>query len=152
MLESLRRELARYRQRPFLEALMACCAFVATADGVVSLSERSRVDRIFESLKELDIFDPNEAVDSFNEFADAIAADQAKGRRTALATIDDQAGEPKRAQLLLRASVAVSLADGELHDEERAALGDVCDALALAPTALDDAITSFEPSGRNEHA
>lgn len=152
MLDTLKRELARYRQRPFLDALMACCAFVATADGVVTLSERSRVDRIFESLKELDIFDPDEAVDSFNEFADAIAEDRAKGHRTALAAIDDQAGDVPRAKLLLRASVAVSLADGELTDEERAALADVCEALALPSQALDEAIASFSPAGRSEHA
>lgn len=143
MLDTLKRELARYRQRPFLDALMAGCAFVATADGVVSLSERSRVDRIFEGFRELDIFDPHESVDAFNEFAEAIAEDAARGRQRALAAIDDQASEPDRARLLLRACVAVSLADGDIVGEERAALADVCDALALPASALDEAIATL---------
>lgn len=149
MLETLKRELARYRQRSFLDALMAGCALVATADGAVSLSERSRVDRIFEGFRELDIFDPHEAVDSFNDFAESIARDALRGRREALAVIDDQTGEPARAHLLLRACVAVSLADGAIAAEERAALADIRDALALPAQTLDEAIASLAPAGRN---
>jgi tellurite resistance protein TerB len=147
VLETLKRELERYRQRPFLDALMAGCALVATSDGVVSLSERSRVDRIFESLRELETFDANEAVDRFNDFAEAIAEDAAEGRLAALAELEDQAHEPIRATLLLRACVAVSLADGELNDAERLALADVCSALALPPDALDTAIAGFAAAG-----
>lgn len=143
MLDSLKRELERYRQRPFLDALMAGCAFVAAADGAVSLSERSRIDRIFESFSELDIFDPHEAVDSFNGFAEAMAGDAAEGRRQALSTIEDQADEPARARLLLRACVAVSLADDKVSDIERAALADVCDALALPADMLDEVFAGF---------
>jgi tellurite resistance protein TerB len=143
VLDSLKRELARYRQRPFLDALMAGCAFVAAADGKVSLSERSRIDHIFESFRELDIFDPHEAVDSFNEFAEAMAENAEKGRRHALSAIDDQADEPARARLLLRACVAVSLADGNLSDIERAALADICNALALPAPVPDEVIAAF---------
>ena len=149
MLETLKRELARYRQRSFLDALMAGCAVVATADGSVSLSERSRIDRIFESMHELDIFDPHEAVDRFNDFAESIALDAERGRREALAEIDDQADDPARALLLLRACVAVSLADGAVNEAERQALADIGDALALPPASLEEAIASLA-QGRRE--
>jgi tellurite resistance protein len=152
MLDTLKRELARYRHRSFLDALMAGCAFVATADGAVSLSERNRVDRIFESLHELDIFDADEAVDSFNHFAEAIAQDAGQGRREALAEIDGQADDPERARLLLRACVAVSLADGVVNDAERRALADVCDALALPPATLQEAVASLTPGRRSDRS
>jgi tellurite resistance protein len=148
VLDGLKRELARYRQRPFLDALMAGCALVATADGTVSLSERSRVDRIFESLVELEIFDPHEAVNRFNEFADDIAADAARGRHAALDAIAEQAGDEARARLLLRACVAVSLADDDLRPEERARIADICDALDLPESSLDEALDTFVRPGK----
>lgn len=152
LLDTLKRELERYRKRPFLDALMAGCALVATVDGNISLSERSRVDRIFESFRELDIFDPHEAVNSFNDFADALAEDSDKGRAAALGAIDDQASDPEKALLLLRACVAVSLADGVMTTEERDALTDVCDALALPRTTLDTAVGSLNRLSRSARA
>ena len=47
---------------------MAACALVAASDGRVSLSERSRVDLILESLEGLSLFDPHEGVEAFNRY------------------------------------------------------------------------------------
>lgn len=148
MLEALKRELARYRQRPFLDALMAGCALVATADGAISLSERSRVDRIVESLRELDIFDPHEAVNRFNEYAEDIAADAERGRRDILLAIGEHAGDEGHARLLLRACIAVSLADDDLRPEEHARIADICDALDLPKGALEEALELYTRPGK----
>ncbi len=148
VLEGLKRELARYRQRPFLDALMAGCALVATADGSVSLSERSRVDRIIESLGELDIFDPHEAVNRFNDYAEVIAADAERGRHEALDAIAEHAGDKDRARLLLRACIAVSLADDNFRPEERARIAEICDTLELPETALDEALAVYTRPGK----
>ena len=66
LFDSFRRELQRHRQLPFLEAVAAACALVATADGEVSFYERARLDVVVESLSELKLFDPHEVVNAID--------------------------------------------------------------------------------------
>ena len=81
MFERLKQELERHRRRPFLEAAMAACALIASADDEVSFSERARMDAVLESLAELRIFDPHQAVDLFNARIEALQADREAGRQ-----------------------------------------------------------------------
>ena len=73
--DSLRGEIAKHRNRPFLEAAMAASASIAIADGVVSYSERNRVDAILGKLDELRVFDPHTAIDLFNDYLEVLTKD-----------------------------------------------------------------------------
>ncbi len=139
MFERLKQELARHRQRPFLEAAMAACALIASADDEVSFSERARMDAVLESLAELRIFDPHVAVDLFNARIDALQADREAGRAAAFEAIRRGATNDGAAELLVRICVAMSLADGKFVSTERAMLGLICSALNLSPEAIDEA-------------
>lgn len=139
MFERLKQELARHRQRPFLEAAMAACALIASADDEVSFSERARMDAVLESLAELRIFDPHQAVDLFNARLEALQADREAGRAEAFEAIRRGAAEDGAAELLVRICVAIGLADGKLVSHERAMLGLICAALNLTPAAIDEA-------------
>ena len=50
---NLRAEIAKHRNRPFLEAAMAASASIAIAVGELSFSERHRVDAIVDELGRL---------------------------------------------------------------------------------------------------
>jgi tellurite resistance protein len=143
MFERLKQELARHRQRPFLEAAMAACALIASADGDVSFSERARMDAVLESLSELRVFDPHQAVDLFNARVEALQADRDAGQAAAFETIRrcaaGGAANDGAAVLLVRICVAISLADGKFVPHERAMLGLICAALNLTPEAIDEA-------------
>lgn len=139
MFERLKQELARHRQRPFLEAAMAACALIASADDEVSFSERARMDAVLESLAELRIFDPHEAVDLFNARIEALQADRDAGRAAALEAVRRGAVAEGAGVLIVRICVAISLADGKFVASERAMLGLICAALNLAPDAIDEA-------------
>ncbi len=139
MFDRLKQELARHRQRPFLEAAMAACALIASADDEVSFSERARMDAVLESLAELRIFDPHQAVDMFNGWLESLQADREAGRAEAFEAIRRGATEDGAAELLVRISVAISLADGKFVSAERAMLGLICASLDLAPEAIDEA-------------
>lgn len=139
MFERLKQELARHRQRPFLEAAMAGCALIASADDEVSFSERTRMDAVLESLAELRIFDPHEAVDLFNTRIDALEADRETGQAEAFDAIRRGATADGASELLVRICVAISLADGKFVANERAMLGLICSALNLTPEAIDEA-------------
>ena len=66
---------------------MAACALIASADDEVSFSERARMDAVLESLAELRIFDPHQAVDLFNDRLDALQTDRDAGRAEAFEVV-----------------------------------------------------------------
>ncbi len=134
--DGLRAEIAKHRNRPFLEAAMAASALIAVADGEVSYSERHRVDAILKRLDELSIFDPHIAVDLFNGHLESLANDSEAGWRSIRETVAHFAGAPE-ADTLVRIALAMSLADGEFSPQERTRVHDLCGALALAPEQFE---------------
>lgn len=138
MLERFRLELQRHKQRPFLEAVAAACALVATADGEVSFSERARLDSVIESLSQLRLFDPHEVVDAFDEHVARLAAVE-KGTDALLKVVVAGTRAEGAADLLLRISAAISLADGRDSADEHAVMEQICAALGLPDKAVEDA-------------
>ncbi len=108
-----RLHMTRHRNRPFLKAVMAACSLAAVADGEVSFSERMRLDQILQTLEELKIFDPHEAVDLFNGYSAAILASPEGGRKEALKAVQAVTQNPDAAELLIRICLAVAEAKGE---------------------------------------
>jgi tellurite resistance protein len=122
-----RSRLERHRKRPFLRAVMAACALVSSADGRVSFRQRVRVDLIMETLDALKIFDPHEGVKLFNEFVEALRIDSEDGHRlTREAVSSEVAGDPEKAQLLLRICLAVSERDGGVPPPEQHEIEALC--------------------------
>lgn len=100
-------QMERHRNRPFLEATMAACALVATADGEVSFGERIRVDQILEALETLKVFDPHEAVDLFNDFALGILRSPRSGHERAMEALRVVSDDVEKATLLMRIFLAI---------------------------------------------
>ena len=134
--DSLRAEIEKHRNRPFLEAAMAASASIAIADGVVSYSERYRVDAILGRLDELSVFDPHTAIDLFNDYLEVLARDRDAGWAQVRGIIARFSGK-QEAELLIRIALAMSFADGEFSPQERVRVHDLCEALALAPELFD---------------
>lgn len=112
LLNDYRVQLERYRNRPFLEAAMAGSALVAIADGEVSLAERFRVDQVYEAIDALQVYDPHEAVDLFNDYAESIRGSPKAGRERAVQTLKAVADDREKAELLVRICLAVAEAGG----------------------------------------
>ncbi|MEH6753533.1 MAG: TerB family tellurite resistance protein [Alphaproteobacteria bacterium] len=143
MFERFRLELNRHKQRPFLEAVAAACALVATADGEVSFSERARLDTVIESLSQLRLFDPHEVVDAFDEHV-AQLADDDDGVAAMLKVISAGTRAEGAADLLLRISAAMSLADGRDSSDEHEIIHKICAALQLPDTSVEQAYTAVQ--------
>jgi len=141
--ERFRLELNRHKQRPFLEAVAAACALVATADGEVSFSERARLDTVIESLSQLRLFDPYEVVDAFDERV-AQLADDDDGVAAMLKVISAGTRAEGAADLLLRISAAMSLADGRDSSDEHEIIHKICAALQLPDTSVEHAYTAVQ--------
>ena len=142
MFERFRLELNRHKQRPSLEAVAAACALVATADGEVSFSERARLDTVIESLSQLRLFDPHEVVDAFDEHVAQLADDD--DGVAALKVISAGTRAEGAADLLLRISAAMSLADGRDSSDEHEIIHKICAALQLPDTSVEQAYTAVQ--------
>jgi tellurite resistance protein len=106
-------QMQRHRNRPFLEATMAACALVAVADGEVTFGERIRVDQILGALETLKVFDPHEAVDIFNQYAEGILSSPRQGRERAIEALRPVSEDPEKSALLMRIFLAICEVNGE---------------------------------------
>ncbi len=136
--EKIRARADEYKNKAFLEAAMAACALVTTADKVGSFSERMKLDQFLETINKLKIYDPHIAVDLFNEFVDQLNEDKADSRAKAMQRIKDIAEKKEDAQIILEICVAISLADGTLSNEEKTELAFISETLDVErPDILD---------------
>ena len=135
LMTDYRTQLERHKNRPFLNASMAACALVAASDGSVSLGERVRVDQIFARLNALRVFDPHEAVDAFNEFAQEILRSPREGRAQALKAVEAMAGDSERAELVIRVCLALSEAGGDRSLVDQIEIVTLCSMLGVDPRA-----------------
>lgn len=107
---------------------------VAIADGRVTLAERGRVDQILEAIDRLRLFDVHDSVDIFNDFVDAVVKNEVSGRRRALAAIQEMRHDAGDAVLVVKIAIAVSRADGEFVESERAQCAEIARVLGLDVT------------------
>lgn len=128
-----REQMARHRNRPFLEAVMSAAALVCAADGEVTFPERMRLDQIIEAIKQLNAFDPHEAIDLFNDYTSAIQADSAEGREAAFKRIEPVAKDPETAALILRVCIGILEVEGEDSMIEQIEIVSLCSRLGIDP-------------------
>ncbi len=123
---SLGTNLARFKDRHFLDAAMAASAMVAMADAHVSLSEQIAVDSVLENIERLNIFEPNKAVALHRQYVEAMVANSGEGEDKALTAIGRFRGDTEAAQLLMCIARYTALADQNLGNRERMAIRRLC--------------------------
>jgi tellurite resistance protein len=133
--DAIARELERFRNRRFLEATMAASALVAHADGEMKFAEMNTLDQALDAIRELNIYDPHEAVDVYRDYMDALRADEAGARERAFEAVARIAGDAHGAGLLLKVCVAIGKADNDFSDRERAVIAALCETLQVDPAA-----------------
>lgn len=140
ILDSLKRNyqshMERQKNRPFLEGVMAACAMISTADGKVSFAERVRVDQILQSLKRLQVFDPHEGINIFNDFTDQILEHPETGHETAFKAMEIVAKDADNGALMLKICVAICQAEAGDHIADQIEIVSLCSRLNLDPTHL----------------
>ena len=146
LLTDYQMEIQRNRNRPFLHAAMAACALMASTSGEVSFSQRVRVDQILETLEKLQIFDPHEAIDLFNQYTQAILDIPEEGHAKALAAVQNVTADEETAGLLVRICLAVAQAGGEKNLSQKIEIAMLCNLLHVEPQATDLSIHADDSS------
>ena len=127
----------KVRSRQFLEAVMGASAMLALADGEISFAELMARDYVLDHVRELQVFDPNEAAELFRTYAETISIDPKKGKATVLEAITQLSGDEELASLLLRICVVIGKSDRDFSQQEHEVINTFCDVLGLEKGEID---------------
>jgi tellurite resistance protein TerB len=124
----------RFKNKEFMDAVVAGCALVAAADGNIDSSEKQKMAGFIRRSEELKVFDMNAVIKRFNEFAEGFEFDNIIGKGESLKAIGKIKKNQEAARLLIRVCCAIGAADGNFDDDEKAVVGEICAELNLNPT------------------
>ncbi len=128
---ALSAKLQRYRNKPFLEAMMGATALLALADDEIQLSERLALDFILENVKELKVFDVHKAINLFRDYGEAIQHNYDTGKEKVIKAVAKFSGDEDKGSLLIRACILIAKADGDFSEPEQEVLDELCRLLSL---------------------
>jgi tellurite resistance protein TerB len=123
----------RFKNKEFMDAVVAGCALVAAADGSIDSSEKQKMAGFIRRSEELKVFDMNVVIKRFNEFAEGFEFDNIIGKGEALKAIGKIKKNQEAARLLIRVCCAIGAADGNFDDDEKAVVREICAELNLNP-------------------
>ncbi|MFT7058482.1 MAG: tellurite resistance protein TerB [Pseudorhodobacter sp.] len=130
-------EMTKYRNRDFMEAVVAGCALVAAADGSVSGAEKQKMVGYMQASDELKVFKIDDVIAAFTAAVAKFDFDATIGKGEALRKIAKIKGKNGADRLLVRVCCAIGAADGNFDAQERAAVVTICTELGLDPADFD---------------
>lgn len=131
--EKLATEVAKFRNKEFMEAVVAGCALVASADGAISPVEKQKLVGFIQNSDELKVFELTQVIDAFNKICAKLEFDQAIGRAEALKIIGQIRSNVEASRLMVRVCCAIGAADGYFDDKEKAVVRTIILELGLNP-------------------
>lgn len=134
---NLKTEVTKVKNREFLEGVVAGCALVAYADGIVKPEEKQKMMGFLRTSDVLSVFDISEVIKLFEKFSDQFEFDLAIGEANALQAVSKVKKKEGEARLLVRVCCAIGASDGNFDDAEKRAVGKVCSELGLNPADFD---------------
>jgi tellurite resistance protein TerB len=134
---NLKTEVTKIRNKSFLEAVVAGCAMVAHADGVVRPEEKQKMMGFLRNSEVLSAFGADEVIGVFDKFAKQFEFDYQIGQASALQAVAKLKAKEAEARLMVRVCCAVGAADGNFDDNEKAVARKICAELGLNPKDFD---------------
>lgn len=130
--ETLNAEITKFKSKDFLEAVVAGCAMVAFADGVISPQEKQKMMGYMKSSDQLKVFNQNDVIKIFQKYVEKFEFDPAIGTGEAMQVIGKFRDKPQ-AQLVVRVCCAIGAADGDFDPSEKEVVRRMCSELGLSP-------------------
>ena len=130
---TLAAEVAKYRNRTFMEAVANGCALMSAADGEIKSQEKLKMTGFIKGSAELKVFDLDEVIGVFSAACGKFEFDFQIGQAEALKAIGRIKGKDGEARLLVRVVCAVGASDGDFDAKEKAGGRVICLELGLNP-------------------
>ena len=137
VLATMKTEVAKFKNKTFLDAVVAGCTIVAHADGVAKPEEKQKMMGFLRSNDSLSVFDTSEVIELFEKHSKSFEFDFNIGEANALQTVAKLKGKDAEARLMVRVCCAVGASDGNFDDHEKAAVRKICNELGLNPKDFD---------------
>jgi len=131
---SAQESITRFKNKDFLEAVVAGCALVAGADGAIDEKEKETMAGFIQRNDALKVFDMSQVIASFNKFIGNFEFNVLVGKAEALSAIHKIKTNAEAARLLIRVCCAIGMADGDFNDKEKATVREICLELGLSPS------------------
>jgi len=126
----------KYKNKDFMEAVVAGCALVAAADGQVQSEEKQKMAGYIGRSEELKVFNMNDVIQSFNKYVGNFEFDHTVGKMEALKVIGQFKNKPEVARVIVSVCCAIGAADGYFDDKEKLVVREICQALNLDPSSF----------------
>ncbi|WP_138754381.1 tellurite resistance TerB family protein [Paenibacillus sinopodophylli] len=127
-------QVKKFKNKDFLDAVVAGCAVVAGADGSISSDEKQKMVGYINRSEELKVFNMTDVINRFNHFVGNIEFDGMIGKQEALKTIAKFRDKPEVGRVIIGVCSAIGAADGDFDASEQAAVRDICTTLGLNPS------------------
>ncbi|CAB3968332.1 MULTISPECIES: tellurite resistance TerB family protein [Burkholderia] len=135
--ETLTTEVAKFKNRTFMEATANACALISAADGEIKSEEKLKMVGFINNSPELKVFNLNDVITVFNDACGKFEFDFQIGQAEALKVIGKIKGKDGEARLLVRVACAIGASDGHFDDQEKAACRLICLELGLNPADFE---------------
>ncbi len=133
----LKDEVARFKNKDFMEATVAACALVSAADGSISSEEKQKMMGFIQHSDALSVFKAEDVIASFNKIVGKFEFDMEIGKAEAFTYIGKVRKNADQARLLVRVCCAIGAADGEFDASEVAMVKTIARDLGLDPAEFD---------------
>lgn len=131
--DALSTQVSRFKNREFMEAVVAGCAMVAAADGNISPAEKQKMIKFIGLSEELKIFNTTEVIAAFNRTAEKFDFDLEVGCEEALRVVSKLKTSSEAARIMVRVCCVIGASDGNFDDDEKKAVSRICHAVGLNP-------------------
>lgn len=135
--ETLTTEVAKFKNRTFMESIANACALISAADGEIKSEEKMKMVGFINNSPELRVFNLTDVIKVFNDACAKFEFDFQIGQAEALKAIGKVKGKDGEARLLVRVACAIGASDGNFDDTEKAACRLICLELGLNPVDFE---------------
>ena len=131
--QKLSEEISKFKNRDFMEAVVAGCVLVANADGAVSSAEKQKMIGFMQQSDELKVFKIDDVIAFFNQLVGKFEFDPAIGKIEALKVVGKLRNNPQAARTMVRVCCVIGASDGNFDDAEKAVVAQIAIDLGLSP-------------------
>lgn len=127
-------QVKKFKNKDFMEAVVAGCALVAFADGTIDAAEKNKMAGYINLSEELRVFDMGEVINRFNHYVNNFEFSPEIGKQEAMKAIAKLKNKPEIGRLIVGVCSAIGSADGDFDASERAIVAEICNTLGLNPS------------------
>ncbi|WP_239617511.1 tellurite resistance TerB family protein [Cohnella mopanensis] len=131
MRQGLKDQVTKFKNKDFMDAVVAGCAIVAAADGKIDASEKQKMVGYINHNEELKVFEMAKVIERFNYFTNQFDFDHLIGKAEAMKPILKFKDKPDVARVVVSVCCAIGAADGDFDELEKNVVREICRAVNL---------------------